>query len=103
MALWSQRGWDEWIAAYAQSHQHPVNRACHTLGIPLIAVSVLMVAAAAIAAPSLWPVAAITFVIGWLFQFIGHAFERKPPEFLKDWRFLFVGLRWWIAKLRGRA
>ena len=68
----------------------------------MIAVSVLM-AAAAIAAPSLWPVAAITFVIGWLFQFIGHAFERKPPEFLKDWRFLFVGLRWWIAKLRGRA
>ena len=102
MALWSQRGWDEWIAAYAQSHQHPVNRACHTVGIPLIAVSVLM-AAAAIAAPILWPVAAITFVIGWLFQFIGHAFERKPPEFLKDWRFLFVGLRWWFAKLRGRA
>jgi uncharacterized membrane protein YGL010W len=102
MALWSPRGWDEWIAAYAQSHQHPVNRACHTLGIPLIAVSVLM-AAAAIAAPILWPVAAITFVVGWLFQFIGHAFERKPPEFLKDWRFLFVGLRWWIAKLRGRA
>lgn len=102
MALWSRRGWDEWIAAYAQSHQHPVNRACHTVGIPLIAVSILM-AAAAIAVPILWPVAGITFVIGWLFQFVGHAFERKRPEFLKDWRFLFVGLRWWIAKLRGRA
>ena len=23
-------------------------------------------------------------------------------EFLKDWRFLFVGLRWWWAKVRGR-
>lgn len=102
MALWSRRGWDEWIAAYAQSHQHPVNRACHTVGIPLIAVSVLM-AVAALAAPILWPVAAILFVIGWVFQFVGHAFERKPPEFVKDWRFLFVGLRWWIAKLRGRA
>jgi hypothetical protein len=22
---------------------------------------------------------------------------------LHDWRFLFVGLRWWIAKMRGRA
>jgi len=36
-------------------------------------------------------------------QFIGHAFEGKPPEFLKDWRFLFVGLRRWFAKIRGRA
>jgi hypothetical protein len=33
----------------------------------------------------------------------GHGFEGKPPEFLKDWRFLFVGLRWWVAKLRGRV
>jgi uncharacterized membrane protein YGL010W len=102
MALLSQRGWDDWIAAYAQSHQHPVNRACHTVGIPLIAMAVL-IAGAAIVAPVLWPIAGITFVIGWLFQFVGHAFERKPPEFLKDWRFLFVGLRWWLAKLRGRA
>ena len=46
---------------------------------------------------------AIFFVAGWVLQFVGHAFERKPPEFLKDWRFLFVGLRWWLAKLRGRA
>jgi hypothetical protein len=29
--------------------------------------------------------------------------EGKPPEFLHDWRFLFVGLRWWLAKLAGRA
>ncbi len=33
----------------------------------------------------------------------GHAFEGKPPEFMHDWRFLFVGLRWWLAKMRGRA
>ena len=43
------------------------------------------------------------FVVGWVFQFIGHAFEGKPPEFLKDWRFLFVGLRWWFAKMAGKA
>ena len=102
MALMSSRTWDEWIAAYAQSHQHRVNRACHTIGIPLIAVSVL-VAVAAIILPVLWPIAGIAFAVGWVFQFLGHAFERKPPEFLKDWRFLFVGLRWWFAKLRGRA
>jgi uncharacterized membrane protein YGL010W len=102
MALFSQRSWGEWIAAYAESHHHPVNRACHTVGIPLIALSVI-VGVAAIAVPALWPFAAVGFVVGWVFQFVGHAFERKPPEFLKDWRFLFVGLRWWFAKLRGRG
>jgi uncharacterized membrane protein YGL010W len=45
----------------------------------------------------------VLFVVGWAFQFIGHGFEGKPPEFLRDWRFLFVGLRWWYAKIRGRV
>jgi uncharacterized membrane protein YGL010W len=102
MALFSSRGWDDWIAAYAESHRHPVNRACHTAGIPLIALSVV-VALVSIGVPPLRPVAVVAFIAGWVFQFVGHAFERKPPEFLKDWRFLFVGLRWWFAKLRGRA
>ena len=43
------------------------------------------------------------FVIGWILQFIGHAFEGKPPEFFSDWRFLFVGVRWWWAKINGKA
>ncbi|MCH7475048.1 MAG: DUF962 domain-containing protein [Gemmatimonadetes bacterium] len=43
------------------------------------------------------------FVIGWILQFVGHFVEGKPPEFLQDWRFLFVGLRWWYAKIRGRV
>lgn len=102
MALMSNRTWDDWIAAYARSHQHPANRLCHTLGIPLIALSIPALVAALVR-PRLWPLPAALFVVGWTFQFVGHAFERKPPEFLKDWRFLFVGLRWWLAKLRGRA
>jgi len=97
-----KESWDEWIAQYATSHQHPVNRVCHTVGIPMIAVSLLM-APVAIWRPGWWRSAAGLFVVGWVFQFIGHAFERKPPEFFKDWRFLFVGLRWWFAKLAGRA
>jgi uncharacterized membrane protein YGL010W len=47
--------------------------------------------------------AAGLFVGGWIFQFIGHAFEGKLPEFFQDWRFLFVGLRWWFAKMTGKA
>jgi len=88
---------DEWIAQYATSHQHPVNRACHTLGIPLIVVSI------ALGVAGFWRTALGLFVLGWIFQFVGHAFEGKPPEFFHDWRFLLVGLRWWVAKMRGRA
>ena len=102
MALMSSRGWDEWIAEYARSHQHPRNRLCHAIGIPLIAVSVVGFAVA-LAIPRLWPIAASLFVAGWILQLVGHAYERKPPEFLKDWRFLLVGLRWWVRKIRGRA
>ena len=50
-----------------------------------------------------WWLPAGLFAIGWLFQFVGHAFEGKPPEFFKDWRFLLVGVRWWIAKRTGKA
>jgi uncharacterized membrane protein YGL010W len=96
------RSSEEWIARYATSHQHPVNRLCHTLGIPLIVISIAWFAIACItSAPLRLPVT--VFLIGWALQFIGHAFEGKRPEFLHDWRFLFVGLRWWVAKIRGRA
>ena len=97
------RPMSEWIAQYAESHQHPANRLLHTLGIPMIAVSLLVAVAGLLFAPALLIVAAALFVVGWIFQFIGHAFEGKPPEFFKDWRFLFVGLRWWFAKISGRA
>jgi uncharacterized membrane protein YGL010W len=96
------RPWNEWIARYSQSHQHPVNRLCHTLGIPLIALSIPL-ALVAIFVRGFWPIPLGMFVVGWSLQFVGHAFEGKPPEFFRDWRFLFVGLRWWIAKMQGRA
>jgi uncharacterized membrane protein YGL010W len=93
---------DQWIAQYASSHQHPVNRFCDTIGIPLIVLS-LALFVAAIFVHGLWPVPVALFVVGWIFQFVGHAFEGKPPEFFKDWRFLLVGTRWWVAKIRGRG
>ena len=96
------KSWDEWITQYATSHQNPVNRVCHTIGIPLIALSIPLFLVS-IWVPGFWRIPLTLFVVGWVFQFIGHAFEGKPPEFFKDWRFLFVGLRWWVAKLQGRA
>ena len=102
MTLMSTRSWDDWIREYARSHQHPKNRLCHTIGIPLIVLSVPLFGLALLLR-GLWSLPVALFVIGWAFQFVGHAYERKPPEFLKDWRFLFVGLRWWLAKIRGRV
>ena len=97
-----KRSKDEWVREYSAGHQNPVNRACHTVGIPLIAISILLLPLG-IWWPGVWRLAAGLFVAGWVFQFVGHAFEGKPPEFFDDWRFLFVGLRWWLAKVRGRA
>ncbi|MGE3274768.1 MAG: Mpo1-like protein [Vicinamibacterales bacterium] len=96
------RPMSEWIAQYTESHRHPVNRLLHTFGIPMIALAILLVPPAVVW-PSLWWPAAGLFGVGWVLQFLGHAVEGKAPEFFKDWRFLFVGLRWWFAKVRGRA
>ncbi len=96
------RSWDEWIAQYGTSHRNEVNRVCHTIGIPIIVASLLLVPFFPLDG-DLWRVALLLFCTGWALQFIGHAFEGKPPEFLNDWRFLLVGLRWWVAKLKGRA
>src|SRR5580693_2278894 len=92
---------DQWISQYSSSHQNRVNRLCHTLGIPTIVLSIA-VFLASIFVHRLWPYALALFVFGWLLQFIGHAFEGKPPEFFHDWRFLFVGVRWWWAKIQGK-
>jgi uncharacterized membrane protein YGL010W len=58
---------------------------------------------ASIFSHALFLYAAGLFIFGWIIQFLGHAFERKAPEFFHDWRFLLVGTRWWWAKLRGKA
>ena len=93
--------WQHWVAEYQKSHQNPINQYCHMIGIPLIAVSIVMLLATVVF-HSIWPLAVGLFVLGWALQFIGHIVERKPPEFLQDWRFLFVGLRWWYQKFIRR-
>ena len=102
MGMLGGKSRDEWIAQYSLSHQHPFNRLCHTIGIPLIVIA-LPLFLVSIPISGLWPVPTELFVVGWVFQFVGHAVEGKAPEFFKDWRFLLVGTRWWVAKVRGRA
>jgi uncharacterized membrane protein YGL010W len=66
-------------------------------------VAVVFCDAAALGVTGFWRIPLALFVIGWVQQFAGHAVEGKPPEFFKDWRFLFVGLRWWLAKVCRRV
>ena len=100
MPMFAGRTWNQWIAQYESSHQHPVNRACHVVGIPVIALSILLTPPLLIQ-PALWPIPAGLFIFGWVLQFVGHAFEGKRPEFFNDYRFVFVGLRWWLARIRS--
>ena len=72
------RSWDEWIARYGRSHA-PREPLCHTIGIPLIVLS-LPLFLAALVVPGLWQLALALFVVGWIFQFVGHAFEGKPAN-----------------------
>jgi hypothetical protein len=78
-----------------------VNRGCHLIGIPLITAS-LPLALLIPFFPGWWIIPAGMFSLGWILQFVGHAFEGKPPEFLRDWRFFLVGFSWWLHKVRGK-
>jgi len=97
-----QRSWDKWIAEYSRAHQNQVNKRLHLIGIPTVVVSLILLGLSPFLR-GLWQWALALFIIGWTFQFVGHAFEGKPPEFFKDWRYLLVGLRWWFAKISGKT
>jgi uncharacterized membrane protein YGL010W len=91
------KSWDDWIDEYSESHQNKINQITHKIGIPLISLSILTIPLVMVF-DGFWTISLVMFLTGWLLQFIGHYFEGKPPEFLRDYRFLFVGLRWWIKK-----
>lgn len=95
------KSWDEWIEEYSDGHRNKINQITHKIGIPMIVLSLLLVPFSFFVA-GFWRIALGLFVVGWILQFIGHYFEGKPPEFFKDWRFLFVGTRWWIRKTLGK-
>ena len=52
-----------------------------------------------IAAYVSWPFAIGAFVVGWIFQFVGHAFEGKSPAFLTNLLHLLVGPLWVASHL----
>jgi uncharacterized membrane protein YGL010W len=47
---------------------------------------------------------AALFVLGWVFQFLGHSvYEKRSPAFYKNLLHLLVGPLWITAKAVGRA
>jgi uncharacterized membrane protein YGL010W len=70
-----------------------------TLALLMAAVLFLM----ALAAPMLsWPVVWGLFILGWIFQFVGHAvYEKKSPAFAKNLLHLLVGPLWVLRELSG--
>jgi uncharacterized membrane protein YGL010W len=44
------------------------------------------------------------FVVGWIFQFVGHyVYEKRAPAFYRNLAHLLVGPLWILAKATGRA
>lgn len=83
------------LEEYRQDHQHPVNKATHMVGIPMIVLSLPLI----FFVP---PIGIALFVLGWILQFIGHAFEGKPPSFFRDPKFLLMGPTWYLTNLFKR-
>jgi uncharacterized membrane protein YGL010W len=52
-----------------------------------------------IPAPLVWPVAGGAFVLGWIVQFIGHAFEGRRPAFFVNILQVFMAPAFLIAEI----
>jgi uncharacterized membrane protein YGL010W len=82
------------LETYRETHTHPANRLLHSVGIPMIVVSLVVVFFN-------WKWGIGLFVSGWILQFVGHAFEGKPPAFFSNPIYLLVGPVWWVLKIFG--
>lgn len=101
LSLWKGKSREDWITEYSASHRHPFNLVCHLIGIPMITLSLpLFIPCLLTTFP--WWIPTTLFASGWTLQFAGHAVERKPPEFLRDWRFFLIGFSWWVTKVFKR-
>lgn len=70
------------------------------LALPMFAASAFL-GALGRALPLRWAVA--LFVLGWIFQFVGHlGFEKKSPAFVKNAGHLLIGPLWVLEAAMGR-
>ena len=79
------------LVNYRAKHQHPLNRLCHSIGIPLITLSLPLFF-------FYWRWALLMFVVGWVLQFVGHAIEGNQPAFFKNPVYLLIGPLWLLRR-----
>jgi uncharacterized membrane protein YGL010W len=80
---------------YKSKHQHPLNRLSHSIGIPMIVVSLPLFFVN-------WRWALGLFVAGWILQLVGHAIEGNQPAFFSHPLYLLVG-PWWLVRRGAEA
>jgi uncharacterized membrane protein YGL010W len=79
------------IENYKEKHRHPLNHLTHAIGIPMIVVSLPLFFFN-------WRWALGLFVLGWVFQFLGHFIEGNRPAFFSNPVYLIVGPVWLARK-----
>jgi uncharacterized membrane protein YGL010W len=84
------------IDNYKAKHRHPLNRLSHSIGIPMIVLSLPLFFFVN------WRWALALFVVGWIFQFIGHVIEGNQPAFFRNPIYLLVG-PWWLIRRAAEA
>lgn len=82
---------NSFIENYRAKHQHPLNKLAHSIGIPMIVVSLPLFFFN-------WKLALGLFIVGWIFQFAGHAIEGNQPAFFKNPIYLLVGPLWVLRR-----
>src|ERR1044072_9335172 len=81
----------DFLANYKAKHQHPLNRLSHSIGIPLIVISLPLFFFN-------WRLARGVVVVDWLLQFVGHAIKGNHPAFFNTPVYLLVGPLWLMQR-----
>ncbi len=82
---------ESFIENYKAKHRHPLNKLTHSVGIPMIVVSLPLFFFN-------WRWALALFVVGWALQFLGHAIEGNQPAFFRNPLYLLIGPLWLLRR-----
>lgn len=82
---------ESFIESYKAKHRHPVNRLTHSIGIPMIVISLPLLFFS-------WRWGLALFVVGWILQFLGHIIEGNQPAFFRNPLYLLVGPLWLLRR-----
>lgn len=94
--------WRHAVGFYEATHQNGVNRALHTVGIPMILGGAAGLLAFKPYRP-LWLASASSFTFGWTLNFIGHGFfEKNAPAFADDPLSFVAGPVWDLTRLKEK-